>query len=249
MEISIIIPARYGSSRYKGKPLVKLLGREMILRVADICLNVVKKQKLYIATDDNRIAKKVSENGFNFIMTSKRCLTGTDRVAEASKRIRSDIYINVQGDEPTIRPVDIKKIIESKIKFPNHVICGYDKIHKYENPFNLNLPKVVVNEKNDLVYMSRSVIPGSKKKLKKKYYFKQVCIYAFNKNELKKFHSRNQKGKLEKIEDIEILRFFEDDIKIKMVKLNSSSVAVDEKSDVKKAEKIMKKSLKKKYYN
>ena len=249
MEISIIIPARYGSSRYKGKPLVKLLGREMILRVADICLNVVKKQKLYIATDDNRIAKKVSENGFNFIMTSKRCLTGTDRVAEASKKIRSDIYINVQGDEPTIRPVDIKKIIESKIKFPNHVICGYDKIHKYENPFNLNLPKVVVNEKNDLVYMSRSVIPGSKKKLKKKYYFKQVCIYAFNKNELKKFHSRNQKGKLEKIEDIEILRFFEDDIKIKMVKLNSSSVAVDEKSDVKKAEKIMKKSFKKKYYN
>ncbi len=249
MEISIIIPARYGSSRYKGKPLVKLLGREMILRVADICLNVVKKQKLYIATDDNRIAKKVSENGFNFIMTSKRCLTGTDRVAEASKKIRSDIYINVQGDEPTIRPVDIKKIIQSKIKFPNHVICGYDKIHKYENPFNLNLPKVVVNEKNDLVYMSRSVIPGSKKKLKKKYYFKQVCIYAFNKNELKKFHSRNQKGKLEKIEDIEILRFFEDDIKIKMVKLNSSSVAVDEKSDVKKAEKIMKKSLKKKYYN
>ena len=249
MEISIIIPARYGSSRYKGKPLVKLLGREMILRVADICLNVVKKQKLYIATDDNRIAKKVSENGFNFIMTSKRCLTGTDRVAEASKKIRSDIYINVQGDEPTIRPVDIKKIIESKIKFPNHVICGYDKIHKYENPFNLNLPKVVVNEKNDLVYMSRSVIPGSKKKLKKKYYFKQVCIYAFNKNELKKFHSRNQKGKLEKIEDIEILRFFEDDIKIKMVKLNSSSVAVDEKSDVKKAVKIMKKSLKKKYYN
>ena len=245
MDISIIIPARYGSSRYKGKPLVKLLGREMILRVADICLKVVKKDKLFIATDDNRIAKKVSENGFNFIMTSKRCLTGTDRVAEASMKIRSDVYINVQGDEPTIRPGDIKKIIESKIKFPNHVICGYDKIHKFEDPFSLNLPKVVVNEKNELVYMSRLAIPGSKKKLKKKNYLKQVCIYAFNKNELKKFNSRNQKGKLEKIEDIEILRFFEDNIKIKMVKLNSNSVAVDEKSDVKKAEKIIKKSLNK----
>ena len=164
----IIIPARYGSSRYKGKPLVKLLGREMILRVADICSKVVKKNKLFIATDDNRIAKKVSENGFNFIMTSKRCLTGTDRVAEASKKIRSSIYINVQGDEPTIRPSDIKKIIESKIKFPNHVICGYDKVHKFENPFSLNLPKVVVNEKNELIYISRLAIPGSKKKLKKK---------------------------------------------------------------------------------
>tara|TARA_S200000501_G_scaffold284631_1_gene268904 strand:+ start:18 stop:767 length:750 start_codon:yes stop_codon:yes gene_type:complete len=248
MDVSIIIPARYGSSRYKGKPLVKLLGREMVLRVADICSKVVKKNNLFIATDDNRIAKKVSENGFNFIMTSKRCLTGTDRVAEASKKIRSNFYINVQGDEPTIRPNDIKKIIKTKIKFPNHVVCGYDKIHKFENPFSLNLPKVVINEKNELIYMSRLAIPGSKKKLEKKEYLKQVCIYAFSKNELKKFNSRNKKGKLEKIEDIEILRFFEDDIKIKMVKLNSSSVAVDEKNDVKKAEKIMKKSLKKKYY-
>ena len=247
MDISIIIPARYGSSRYKGKPLVKLLGREMVLRVADICSKVVKKKNLFIATDDNRIAKKVSENGFNLYNDFEKCLTGTDRVAEASKKIRSKVYINVQGDEPTIRPSDIKKIIKSKIKFPNHVICGYDKIHKFENPFSLNLPKVVINEKNELIYMSRLAIPGSKKKLKKKEYLKQVCIYAFSKNELNKFYSRNQKGKLEKIEDIEILRFFENDIKIKMVKLNSSSVAVDEKSDVKRAEKIMKKSLKKKY--
>lgn len=245
MDISIIIPARYNSSRYKGKPLVKLLGREMILRVADICLKVVKKDKLFVATDDDRIAKKVSENGFNFIMTSKKCLTGTDRVAEVSRKINSDIYINVQGDEPTIRPSDIKKIIDSKIKFPNHVICGYDKIHKSENPFSLNLPKVVVNEKNELIYISRLAIPGSKKKVKKKNYLKQVCIYAFSKKELKKFNTRNKKGKLEKIEDIEILRFFEVNTKIKMVKLNSSSIAIDEKSDVKKAEKIIKKSLKK----
>lgn len=245
MDISIIIPARYNSSRYKGKPLVKLLGREMILRVADICLKVVKKDKLFVATDDDRIAKKVSENGFNFIMTSKKCLTGTDRVAEVSRKINSDIYINVQGDEPTIRPSDIKKIIKSKIKFPNHVICGYDKIHKSENPFSLNLPKVVVNEKNELIYISRLAIPGSKKKVKKKNYLKQVCIYAFSKKELKKFNTRNKKGKLEKIEDIEILRFFEVNTKIKMVKLNSSSIAIDEKSDVKKAEKIIKKSLKK----
>ena len=109
MKTSIIIPARYGSSRYSGKPLVKILGREMILRVADICKKVVKKKNLFIATDDRRISKKVSENGYNFVMTSKKCLTGTDRVAEASKKIKSDIYINVQGDEPTINP----KILEN----------------------------------------------------------------------------------------------------------------------------------------
>ena len=246
MKTSIIIPARYGSSRYSGKPLVKILGREMILRVADICKKVVKKKNLFIATDDRRISKKVSENGYNFVMTSKKCLTGTDRVAEASKKIKSDIYINVQGDEPTINPKDIRKIINAKIKFPNHVICGYDKIHKFQNPFNVNLPKVVINEKSELVYISRLAIPGSKKKILKKNYLKQVCIYAFNKNELNKFYSRNKKGELEKIEDIEILRFFEDNIKIKMIKLNSDSVAVDEKSDVKKAEKIIKSKFKKK---
>lgn len=246
MKTSIIIPARYGSSRYSGKPLVKILGREMILRVADICNKVVKKKNLFIATDDRRISKKVSENGYNFVMTSKKCLTGTDRVAEASKKIKSDIYINVQGDEPTINPKDIRKIINAKIKFPNHVICGYDKIHKFQNPFNVNLPKVVINEKSELVYISRLAIPGSKKKILKKNYLKQVCIYAFNKNELNKFYSRNKKGELEKIEDIEILRFFEDNIKIKMIKLNSDSVAVDEKSDVKKAEKIIKSKFKKK---
>lgn len=244
MSISIIIPARYGSSRYTGKPLVKILGREMILRVADICKKVVKKNQLYVATDDKRISKKVSENGYNFIMTSKKCLTGTDRVAEASKKIKSNIYINVQGDEPTINPNDIKKIIKAKIKFPNHVICGYDIIHKLQNPFNVNLPKVVINGKSELVYISRLPIPGSKRKFLKKVYLKQVCIYAFNKKELKTFNSMGKKGELEKIEDIEILRFFEHDIKIKMIKLNSNSVAVDEKSDIKKVEKIIKKSNK-----
>jgi len=245
MKFCIIIPARYGSSRYTGKPLAKILGREMILRVADICKKVVKNDDLFIATDDKRISQKVNENGYNFVMTSKKCLTGTDRVAEASKKIKSDIYINVQGDEPTINPKDIKKIIKAKIKFPNHVICGYDKIHKLQNPFNVNIPKVVINKKSELIYISRLAIPGSKKKYLKRNYLKQVCIYAFNKNELKTFYSKGKKGELEKIEDIEILRFFEHNIKIKMIKLNSTSVAVDEKSDVKKAEKIIKIKLNK----
>ena len=122
MKVSIIIPARYGSSRYEGKPLVKILGREMILRVADICAKVVKKNNLFIATDDKRISLKVDENGYNFIMTSKKCLTGTDRVAETSKKIKSDIYINVQGDEPTIRPNDIKKIINAN---PFDGLCSF----------------------------------------------------------------------------------------------------------------------------
>ena len=134
----------------------------MILRVADICKKIVGVKNLYIATDNKLIQNVVSKEGYQAIITSKKCLTGTDRVAEASKKIKSNIIINVQGDEPTIKPGDIKKVINAKKKFPNHVICGFDKINKYENPKNKNLPKVVVNSKNDLIYISRSSIPGSK---------------------------------------------------------------------------------------
>ena len=109
MSVSIIIPARFGSSRYRGKPLVKILNREMVLRVADICSKVVDKKKLFIATDSKKISKVVKKAKYNVVMTTSKCLTGTDRVAEASKKINSKIYINVQGDEPTIDPNDIKK--------------------------------------------------------------------------------------------------------------------------------------------
>ena len=238
MKTVIIIPARYGSKRYKGKPLVKILGKEMVLRVADICKKV-NNVKVFIATDSKKIANVAKKNYHRHVMTSSKCLTGTDRVAEAAQKIRSKIYINVQGDEPTINPEDIRKIINAKKKFPNHVICGYDEVHKLEDVANVNLPKVLVNNKSELIYISRSVIPGSKSKNRNLKYFKQVCIYAFNKDQLKKFTLKRKKSTIEEIEDIEILRFFDLDIKVKMIKLNSNSVAVDEKKDVKKVEKLI----------
>ena len=243
MKKVIIVPARFGSSRYKGKPLVKILNREMVLRVADICSKVVEKKNLYIATDSIKISKVVTDANYNIVMTSSKCLTGTDRVAEAAKKIKANIYINVQGDEPTINPNDIKKIIKAKIKYPNHVICGYDKVHQYEDPSSVNLPKVVVNEIQELIYISRSLVPGSKKKIKDQEFLKQVCIYAFNSKELKKFNSKKKKGKIEDIEDIEILRFFDLGVKVKMIRLHSNSVAVDEVGDVAKAEKLIKKKI------
>ncbi len=243
MKPIIIIPARYGSKRYSGKPLVKILGREMVLRVADICVKVSGKKNLFVATENKKIASTVKNAGYKVIMTSKKCLTGTDRVAEAALKIKSKIFINVQGDEPTINPNDIKKVFREKLKNKNHVICGYDKLQKFDNPKNKNLPKVVMNEKKELIYISRAVIPGSKKKNKNEIFYKQVCIYAFNKNELKKFFKKKRKSSLEKKEDIEILRFFDLGKKIKMVKLNSDSVAVDEISDVKKAEMLLRKRI------
>ena len=167
MKILIVVPARFKSSRLPGKPLRKIAKKELILRVLNSCEKIIsKKINLIVATDDLRIHKFVKKNNFESIMTSKRCLTGTDRVAEVSKKIKSDIYINVQGDEPLIKSKDILKIIEAK-KFSNSVICGFSKLNKIENDQNKNLPKVVMNTNKELMYISRSSIPSSKFKKKK----------------------------------------------------------------------------------
>jgi len=237
MKVIIVIPARMKSKRFPGKPIKKILGIPMIIRVIRICEKIIKKENIYVATDSKKISNLVKKNGFNSVITSKLHLTGTDRVAEAASKIRGDIFINVQGDEPLISPKDIKIVLEAKIKNRNKIICGFSKINKNEDPRSNSIPKVVINEENELIYISRSPIPGSKKKIKE--YNKQVCIYAFNKSELNLFKNFNRKGKLEAIEDIEILRFFELKKKILMVKTDGNSIAVDYSRDIRKVEKII----------
>ena len=112
----IIIPARFGSSRYRGKPLVKILGRELVLRVADTCAKAIGRENIYVATDSLKIKNRVVKENYNVIMTSNKCLTGTDRVAEASTKLNANIFVNVQGDEPLVNPKDIKAIIKAKKK-------------------------------------------------------------------------------------------------------------------------------------
>ena len=111
MKACVIIPARFNSSRFPGKPLVKLNGKEMILWVAETCSKAVEMSNVFIATDDNRIVEICSKNGFNTIFTESGLLTGTDRVAEASKNLDYEIFVNVQGDEPLLEPLDILKAI------------------------------------------------------------------------------------------------------------------------------------------
>ena len=162
MKILIVIPARFKSSRFPGKPLAKIKNKEMIIWVAQICKSIIGNSNIIVATDDLRIKKVVNNYGFKAIMTSKNCSTGTDRVADVSKKIKADIYINVQGDEPIIKAKDIKKIISAKIKFPNHVICGYTNLLENEKPTDTNIPKVLINSNRDLIYMSRLPLPGKK---------------------------------------------------------------------------------------
>ena len=237
-KVSAIIPARYKSTRFPGKPLVEINGVPMIIRVSDIVGKAVGKENVYIATENNKIAKVVRDNGYKVILTSDSCLTGTDRVAEASMEVDGDIIVNVQGDEPLLNPKHIAKVIDEKIKYPNHIINCMARVESYEDVEDTKLPKMVVNEDNELMYSSRSAIPGSKygpgKNPKK-----QVCIYAFSKEELSKFGSKNEKTPLEWSEDIEINRFLEMGMKVKMVEVEDVTHAVDIPEDVKIVEELL----------
>ena len=233
MKTIVLIPARYKSTRYPGKPLVLLLGKPMILWVAELSAQAVGRDNVYVATEDRRIADVVEAAGFNSIMTSGEALTGTDRLAEAAEQVRADIYINVQGDEPVVNPQDIIKIRDRKVANMGAVVNGFCWMDDKETPTSVNIPKVVTNEAGYLVYLSRCALPGYKEpKQAPSRYKKQVCIYAFTKDELAAFKSFGRKSELEAHEDIEILRFLELNKAIQMVETSGGSLAVDVEEDV-----------------
>lgn len=233
MKTVIIIPARYASMRFPGKPLVSLYGKPMILWVAELSAKAIGKDNVYVATDDQRIVNVVEHAGYQAIITSAVALTGTDRVAEAAKKIDADIYVNVQGDEPVINPDDIIRIRDAKIKNMDCVINGFTWLSDKEDVDSINIPKVITNEKGQLVYMSRVALPGFKDyNNAPTRYKKQVCIYAFTRRELNAFSSFGRKSVLERSEDIEILRFLEVGINVFMVETTPGSLAVDVPEDV-----------------
>ena len=232
----VVIPARYKSSRFPGKPLAKINGKEMILHVAEKAEQAVSKENVYIATENSKIANIVKQAGYNVVITSDSCLTGTDRVAEASYEINADIFVNVQGDEPMIDPNDIKKVIKLKQDNSNYVINCMSKFHKDEHPSDKKIPKIICDLQNNLIYSSRNPLPGSKHDLPLITVNKQVCIYAFSKNQLHQFYD-NKKTPLESYEDIEIVRCIEKGIKVKMMEVNKVSYAVDYPEDIKMIEK------------
>lgn len=237
MRTVVLIPARFGSSRYPGKPLVHLLGKPMILWVAELSAKAVGIENVYVATEDKRIVDVVEEAGFQAVMTTDAALTGTDRLAEAAQTIDADIYINVQGDEPLADPVDILKVRDAKLETPDQIINGFSWISDTEDPHSANIPKVITNENNELVYMSRVAVPGFKDvKHAPTRYKKQVCIYAFTREELNAFHNFGRKSELECCEDIEILRFLDIGKTIRMIETKPGSLAVDVPADVAKVE-------------
>jgi 3-deoxy-manno-octulosonate cytidylyltransferase (CMP-KDO synthetase) len=205
----------------------------MILYVAEVCAAALGQENVYVATESDRIAAAVREAGFQAVLTSDKCLTGTDRLAEAARSIPADVYVNVQGDEPLLDPKDIQRVASEKIATPGMVINCYQEIGPEENPESPNLPKVIMNEAGMLVYMSRRALPGFKIATNRpSVYYKQVCIYGFSAEDLARFAQHGRKGKLEWHEDIEILRFLDLGVPVRMIRASRVSYAVDTPEDV-----------------
>ncbi len=231
MKVVLIIPARYQSTRFPGKPLMDIKGKSMILRVFEQCAKAFPKEKIYVATEDSRIVDHCHAHGIQSLLTGDNCLTGTDRIAQAALQVDADYYINVQGDEPLFNPADITMIMEKLADHNGEILNGYCPIGTEEMYRSGSMPKVVFRPDGRMLYMSRSPIPGNKAHHFIKSW-RQVCIYAFPKKALGDFAAVKEKTPLEEMEDIEILRFLELGYEVRMIPLSSDSIPVDHPEDL-----------------
>jgi 3-deoxy-manno-octulosonate cytidylyltransferase (CMP-KDO synthetase) len=235
MKIIGIIPARYQSSRFEGKPLSKICGKLMIERVYLQAKKVDEFNDVYVATDDTRIYSACEERNINCIMTSDKHKTGTDRVGEVARKIPADLYVNIQGDEPLIEPETIRKAILPFIKNTQSIIQVTNLMTQIKDPvdlINTTVPKVLTSREGRGIYLTRSASPFPKGCIDVKYY-KQVCVYGFTPEALQ-FYCKSPRGKIEAIEDIEILRFIESGYHVQYIEVDSDTIAVDTPNDLEK---------------
>lgn len=241
MKIIGVIPARYKSSRFEGKPLADICGKPMVWWVYQQAIKVKEFEGVYIATEDERIKNACEKLGVNVIMTSDEHLTGTDRIGEVARKIKADLYVNIQGDEPMIEP---KTIVEAIKPFYNNKELQVSNLMTViKDPVevvNFTVPKVITNGNGIGIYLTRSAAPYPKGCIEYCYY-KQVCVYGFT-SEALEFYCNSPRGKIESIEDIEILRFIESGYKVQFIEVDSDTVAVDTPNDLEKVRKIMRDS-------
>lgn len=246
MDFIAIIPARYASTRFPGKPLALINGKSMIRRVYEQASKSF--ETVYIATDDKRISDKIKEFGGKYVMTSRRHKSGTDRCAEAIEKIREienkefDVIVNVQGDEPFVQPEQFEQI-KKPFRFKRTQIASLAKpIINHDDIFNPNKPKLIFNNKKEAIYFSRSPIPFIRGKRENKWisqhqFYKHIGLYAYRYNILREISKLNQTP-LEKAESLEQLRWLENRYKIKIEITEHEAVSIDTKKDLERIEHI-----------
>jgi 3-deoxy-manno-octulosonate cytidylyltransferase (CMP-KDO synthetase) len=239
MTVLGIIPARFGSTRFPGKPLVAIDGKSMIQRVYDQALKAKALTKVIVATDDDRIFNHVQEFGGSVVMTGKDHQSGTDRCAEVVQTMtdKYDVAINIQGDEPFIFPEQIDTLAKCFSSDQVQIATLVKKINDVATLENTNIPKVVFNKQNQALYFSRAAIPfnrnfmGSSVWLKEYNYFKHIGIYGFRTKILKELSLLPVSG-LEQTESLEQLRWLENGYSIHVAVTEFESIAIDSPSDL-----------------
>lgn len=232
MKVVGIIPARYASTRLPGKPLKDILGHPMIWWVYQRVLNAKRLDEVYVATDDDRIAKVCEKNQIPVVMTANTHRTAAHRLQEVSETINADFYVQLNGDEPLINTDAIDAVVPEDI--PQDIAFGTNIITEMTEPAQVMDPsniKMVFDEDMNALYMSRTPIPFPFKAIDFKYY-KHVGIIGYNKKMLDLYRDTNP-GRFELIEGIDTLRFLDYGKQLKLTLVpNCHSLSVDTEQDL-----------------
>jgi 3-deoxy-manno-octulosonate cytidylyltransferase (CMP-KDO synthetase) len=240
MQFLGLIPARYASTRFPGKPLADIAGKSMIRRVyeqASLCF-----ENVYVATDDDRIKRHVLEFGGKVVMTSEDHRSGTDRCAEAAKIISDlegtgfEVVINIQGDEPFIQTEQLELICSCFNEKDTEIASLVKKISNAADLVNLNIPKVILNNKQEAIYFSRSTIPyirnvPMEQWLERHTFFKHIGLYAYRYETLMKL-TILPPSSLELAESLEQIRWLQNGFKIKIAETKTENLAIDTPQDL-----------------
>lgn len=230
MRIVAVLPARFQSTRFEGKPLADLHGKPMIWWVYQRVMASARIDEVYVATDDQRIADACSTLGMNYVMTSSAHPTSTDRVHEVASRIPADLYVCVNGDEPLISAATVEAIIPAQAEGALAInLCSrIEAAPEVIDPTNI---KVARSSSGRAIFMSRAPIPYPKGSLAFAY-FKHVGVLAYTRAALDAFVSC-PRGPVEQVEDINELRFIENDIPLQMIEVaGSRTLSVDTPKDL-----------------
>lgn len=235
MRVLGVIPARYGSKRFPGKPLARILGKPMIQWVYERTKLSSLLTKVVVATDDKRIENVVKNFGGEVVLTGIHP-SGTDRMGEVAKILNYPVYVNIQGDEPLIEPELLDDLIKN-LDSGAAIVTPITEIKEREEIENPHTVKVVFDQSGYALYFSRAKIPYHREG--KEIFFKHIGVYAIRRDTLLWFVGLPQSN-LEKCEGLEQLRILENGRNIKVILTQYNSRSVDTREDIKKVERILK---------
>jgi 3-deoxy-manno-octulosonate cytidylyltransferase (CMP-KDO synthetase) len=243
VRVVLVIPARYGSTRLPGKPLVSLAGKPMIQRVYERAKMAQRADRVIVATDDERILSAVEGFGGEARMTRTEHRTGTERIAEVAAREEGDVFVNVQGDEPLLDPGAINVAVDALLEEPQASISTVaTPIKTPADIMDPNVVKTVLDFDGNALYFSRAPIPwvrdtASKIQVR---HLKHLGLYVFQREALLEYATLPQ-GELERIEQLEQLRWMENGWKIRVAEVEHDAISVDVPEDVARVEKLLQK--------